>query len=699
MLDQRSTAILTQLVNATSYLPVKVLTERFNVSRRTIYNDLEKINNWLKEQGLSPVQQVRSAGLIIDNETKIIIPKKIKKLEPWHYEYSAKERKSWLAIHLLGRDTELYLDNLMDLIRVSRNTTIEDLKVLKEELVKFQLKLEFDRKSGYTIIGDERSKRKAIVYYLSLALPDQTWQSLVSAFQLLITSNKEAETTLFNVEQLKAIYAIISESEKILQIHFADDVLHSLSLRFLLFAKRISKGKIVDIEPVEKEVLIETKEYKVAQFVCEKLTNIFKVAFPEDEILYLTTHLLSAKIQYSEVALSDTSNFQDLAGIISAMVDDFQKYACVLFQNRDLLEKNLFMHIKPAFYRIKYELEIENEIAESIKEKYTEIFLLTKKIIHHLERFINKPVHDNEIAFIAMHFGGWMKREGTTPAVRRKALIVCASGLGTSQMLKQQLEGLFSTIDIVGVASIREFESKDYDVDFVISTTQVAKDDQPVFIVNPILTEAEKESLLKKVNSLFQTSQENKSIEGLMDLIKRHADIFDESSLMKELKLFLNKASVQKVTVKKPNLANLITEEMIQLVEHVPNWQEAIKLASVPLLERNWITNNYVEAMIGNIEKLGPYIVISPQFAIPHAKPEDGVNRLGMSLLRVKNAVPFSANSKHDVNIIVILAAIDSETHLKALTQLTNMLSQSTVMDKLIASNSKEEILKLVASR
>lgn len=698
-LDQRSTAILTKLLNTNSYLPLKELTQRLNVSRRTIYNDLDKINSWLEEQDLSKVQHIRSLGLIIDENTKLQIPKKIKKLKPWHYEYSVKERKAWLAINILGRDNELYLENLMEQVKVSRNTTIGDLKVLKEEIKKFNLKLKFERRSGYTLAGGERDKRKAIVYYLSLALPDQTWQSLVSEFQMQIKSHKEGtktETALFNVEKLKAVYTVISESEKELNIQFVDDVLHSLSLRFLLFAKRIIKGKKVQIDPVEKSVLVETKEYRAAEFISKKLEGIFEVSLPIEEILYMTTHLLSARVQYSEKTIIDTSNSGELAEIITAMVNDFQKYACILFQNRELLEKNLYLHIKPAYYRIKYGLEVENEITESIKLKYSEIFLLTKKVICHLEKFVIKPIHENEIAFIAMHFGGMMKKEGSFPATRKKALLVCASGVGTSQILNQQLEGLFSTVDIVGITSIREFERKTYDVDFIISTTQVFSDKQPVFIVNPILTESEKESLLKKVNALSQFSQESKSIEGLLELIKRHADIRDGMSLSKELKEFLYRPHVSTLSNEKPNLTDLLNEGMIQLLDMVDDWKEAIQLASAPLVKKKCIKESYVEAMINNIQKFGPYIVISPNFAIPHAKPENGVTKLGMSLLKLKNAVSFSNEAKHDVGIIVILAAIDSESHLKALSQLTNLMTDPTVMPKFLSCRTKQEILKLI---
>lgn len=89
------------------------------------------------------------------------------------------------------------------------------------------------------------------------------------------------------------------------------------------------------------------------------------------------------------------------------------------------------------------------------------------------------------MAYLAMHFGGWMRREGSQPPPRKKALIVCGNGISTSRILQLQLEHLLSTVDIVAVTSLREYESSAYDVDFVISTAPIKKKDNKVFIVIP----------------------------------------------------------------------------------------------------------------------------------------------------------------------------------------------------------------------
>ncbi|WP_223593905.1 BglG family transcription antiterminator [Neobacillus bataviensis] len=696
-LDQRSTAILSHLVKSQAYVPVKELTEKFHISRRTIYYDIEKINVWLKEHSFPPINHVRSAGFHLDEETAAQIPERLCMLTTWQYEYSAKERKAWLAIYLMTRDTPLFLEDLMEKTRVSRNTTIDDIKGLKEELERFELKIEFERKLGYVILGKEDDKRKAIVYYLQHVLSDQGWQAILAKLPSIL--NQDDQFDLFDYENLKAVQKIVAESEEELNIQFTDEFLDSLAFRLLMFSKRLSQGKNVLIDPIEKDVLKDTTQYQAARNISQKLADLFEIEFPEDEIFYITKHLLGSRIQVSEDINQDNSSSNSLTinKVVADMVSDFQKYACVFFKDRKEIEKNLLLHIRPAFYRVKYGLELESGMTETIKEKYQDIFLLTKKVIIHLEKVVGKEVNDNETALIAMHFGGWMKRTGATPAIRKKALIVCPNGVGTSRLLQNQLEGLFSTIDIIGCVSLRDYKHNQYDTDFIISTIPLEEKEKPIFVVSPILTEAEKESLLKKVNAQMESpAKHTTSAEAIMNIIKKYADVYNEESLQKELKQYLYKPAAVSIETEKPLLMDLLKKENIQIIEDVKDWQEAILVASQPLKNVQAITDNYIEAMIQTIRKMGPYIVISPKVAIPHARPEDGVNRLGMSLLKLTKSVPFSEKGTHDVQLIIVLAAIDGDTHLKALSQLTNMLSNESTKQEIIKAESSEEIFQYI---
>ncbi|MGV2488143.1 UNVERIFIED_CONTAM: transcription antiterminator, partial [Bacillus mycoides] len=388
--------------------------------------------------------------------------------------------------------------------------------------------------------------------------------------------------------------------------------------------------------------------------------RVFFVDFPIDEIYYITTHLLGAKVNAQQKDF-EKSEIDGIHSMVGYMIKDFQHYACVIFQDFKGLASDLYLHMKPAYYRVKYGIEIENPLLYTIQQNYEEVYTLTKKVIHHFEEYVGKIISDDEMAYITMHFGAWMRKEGIVPSPRKTALLVCPNGIGTSRMLQYQLEQVFSSVDILKAISKREYESNTFDVDCIITTTELEKGKIPIFMVNPILTDSEKASLLRKVNVALYGENQNDSVDMMMGIIQKYTDILDEKSLKNELREFMSgPVHIDKEEKYKPMLNELLTREFIELENHVETWEEAIRVASEPLLQSGHISEEYISEMIANVKKLGPYIVIAPKIAIPHARPEAGVKKLGMSLLQLKEGVLFSEKQEHAVNLIIVLAAIDN---------------------------------------
>ena len=691
-LDSRSTAILSKLIDASSYVPIHELMEDFNVSRRTIYYDIDKINDWLEEQGLDKIYHVRSAGIILSDKAKAAIPHRLKEIKPWYYEYSSDERKTWIILYVTLGNGPFFIKDFIPKLQVSRNTIIQDLKSLKDELTPFQLQLDFDREKGYFLSGDEAQIRKVIPYFLNKVITPHDREAFKRFIhiQVKMSNNKN----LLNIIQnLKTLTELVKASERQLDLEFTDHMIYSLTLRLFIICRRVKLGHYIEMNAIEKDIIENTKAYRVANFICEHLQQTQQIDFPKEEKLFITTNLLGAKINHIQVDFQNKQILEQLRKIAEAMIIKFQRYACVLFSNKEALINNLLLHLKPTYYRVKYDIEIDHHYVETIKENYEEIFTITKKVIQPFERFLKKPIPENEIAYIAIHFGGWLQKEGVTHIPRKKALVVCANGIGTSQILKQQLEELFPYVDFIDTVSVREYEEKQFDIDFVVSTTTTVRKDHPTFIVNPILTDTEKTRLLNNVNALCNyTQQQQITINGLLQLIEQHAQIHDKEKLANELKQYLFPATTKIVETVKPNLYNLLKKETIRIARSVDDWREAIKLAAQPLLDSQHITQNYVKKMIQNVEQHGPYIVVAPKIAIAHAKPEDGALKLGMSMLKIDQAVAFSHQSKHQVHIILVLATVDNKSHLKALSQLIRLFANRKNIKRLIEFQSAKEV-------
>lgn len=217
-------------------------------------------------------------------------------------------------------------------------------------------------------------------------------------------------------------------------------------------------------------------------------------------------------------------------------------------------------------------------------------------------------------------------------------------------------------------------------------------------MVKPEFDLVERNRLIREVRkSLYGFSVPDFDVNELIDVIRPHVTILDQAALTKALRRFFSKQKFEireQKELDKPVLSDLITKETIQIIESVSDWEEAIRVAAAPLVNNQSIQPRYIEAMIENIKKEGPYVVITPRVAIPHARPEDGVNVLSMSLLVVKESVDFAPEKP--VNLIIVLAAIDNETHLKALAQLMEMLSSPKTIDRLLQLENKDEMMKMI---
>lgn len=134
----------------------------------------------------------------------------------------------------------------------------------------------------------------------------------------------------------------------------------------------------------------------------------------------------------------------------------------------------------------------------------------------------------------------------------------------------------------------------------------------------------------------------------------------------------------------------------IQFLDRVDSWEDSIKIAADPLLHKGNITPKYIQDMIDNVHKNGPYIVIVPGIAMPHAKNEGGVIKTGISLLKLKNAVLFPEDK--EVNILLVLAAEDSEGHLDLISDLSSMLIDEDIMRQFRNATSEDEIINLIKS-
>jgi len=142
-------------------------------------------------------------------------------------------------------------------------------------------------------------------------------------------------------------------------------------------------------------------------------------------------------------------------------------------------------------------------------------------------------------------------------------------------------------------------------------------------------------------------------------------------------------------------LKEILTKDKVLLQADVADWEEAVRLGAKLLEDAGATEPRYAEAIIRFTGEMGPYYVIAPGLAMPHARPEDGVLETCLSLITLKKPVNFGS-SNDPVDILVTLAAKDNTGHIEALRQVATVFSDSDTFSKIREAVSHEQLIKLL---
>lgn len=127
------------------------------------------------------------------------------------------------------------------------------------------------------------------------------------------------------------------------------------------------------------------------------------------------------------------------------------------------------------------------------------------------------------------------------------------------------------------------------------------------------------------------------------------------------------------------------------------DWRSAIRLAA-GILEKNGFTKpSYADGIIESLEEFGPYIIIGPEIAIPHARPEKGALDMGYGLVTFKEPVYFDGeDGPEPVKVLIPFSAVDNNKHLELLQKIVKFLDDETIIEKIANANTVEELNQVI---
>lgn len=586
---------------------------------------------------------------------------------------SPDERVHYLICWMMYPKANIHIENIMELFDISRNSVFNDLKDLKSEIEKYDVSLYFDIKNGYMINGQVFSKRALLLYYLKILLKKIHYKSI----EFLDVS--EVETFYSRLQQIS------------LKMHNEYDDYNLLAIACLLNIVHYVDEKF-DFSILELRDLEKTEELHMIDKYFQDL-NVH-------ERLYLTIHLLGSKAG-SVIRLDDSQRDIQLFELALHLVDLFERQTSCDISEKNELVNSLYMHFKLSMYYYQLSIQISNTLLEDVKENYGNLYQMIKNLCESMDDEFPFILTDSEISYITMHFGGHLKQvQGKFYALIR-VLIVCPSGISTSTLLKREVEDLYANVTVIAATAAENIAQYKENIDFIVSTIDLDTD-IPWIKVNAILTKDDKSKIASMMSLNMQTYKLNKdNFSGLFSIIQKYVDPTQMKNLKKDVYDYFREGNliVDVVEEKQLRLKDIMYRDHLIRIDKDIMWDEAIRLASVPLLKTNIITENYINEMIGLVRDYGPYIVIKNRIAIAHAKTEAGANALGTALLINKKNIQF----EDDLNIhyLFVISSSNPKEHLQILKDISMLASDDIDLNALLDKNVDEimEFIKKMVNR
>ena len=121
-------------------------------------------------------------------------------------------------------------------------------------------------------------------------------------------------------------------------------------------------------------------------------------------------------------------------------------------------------------------------------------------------------------------------------------------------------------------------------------------------------------------------------------------------------------------------MTSILTPHLVALNVTVSDWREAVSHSCGLLEKHGYVESRYIEATLDAVRKLGPYIVFAPGIAVPHARPEDGALKTGISLVKLTTPVCFGSKEYDPVDLVIALSSHNGSSHVGLLKRLCNFL-------------------------
>lgn len=544
MYSNRQAKILLICIEQNGYITYQTISEKLQISKRTIMRELSNINLQLKVQNLE-LYLKKGKGLKIKGKEEDIEKFKMSLIDT-HVDFSSKEeRQELLCLELLNTKEIQKIVYYAKLFDVSQATISNDLEDLSTFFRQNHLQLIRRPGLGVQVTGKEEELRQALSLLINksvghrLVNVDFDRYNIKDILEELFSTSDSNMAKLLDQEILQDILEVLKDNKDSVDLSYmAKNSYIGLLIHLMIAVKRIKQGEQIKNNSELEKLDYDTSSFEKAKQIIQYLSKRFNICFPRSELLFITIHLESAKKAH---VTKEESDYQIYLPIIERMISIFKQHGFFLQDDYELYQ-GIVAHLKPAMIRLEYGLPIYNPMLKKIKEGYTLIFDITKKACEEITKMYGYDVNDDEVGYLSLHFGAAIERHKKTIKHLRniKIGIVCSSGIGMSALLLARLRQILDSNVQLQPLSITEVGETDCEI--IVSTFILTNFD--AITISPLLSNKD----IYKIQQEIKIKRENSNTKEIttsnnIDLVETLSDI---QNLMESLDIYIYDKKITK---------------------------------------------------------------------------------------------------------------------------------------------------------
>lgn len=458
MFNEREKLILQILLkNIGEALSIKEIAKATKIKERTLYREIKNLEDSLQRLGIELVKE-KSRYILKGNVSSL--DSSLFETNFEDYAYSTETRLTLILCFLiLNEDTSI--KDISEKLMLSYNTVASTITTIEKILFDYKLTLIRKKGQGIEIEGKEVDRRVLLISLLCNEISDEEFFTRLNNRDILSSNpfikflnfdlikkvfyeNKHLDVfNLYTDSSIKKI--LISLNVVFLRISYTTEIKENFTAQ--------EYNSIISLLNASKEIVDFDITEDIIQFLIKILKTcrlIEQLSYFNDKYSYTLVYKINLLIKY----VSEKTN--------------------VDFTQDTNLSSGLIAHVESAIKRHQMNLTEENdELLEFVLKNYNELYLIIKSEL--LVVFDEINFNSTELSYIVIHFASSFEQIYRKNFIR--ALVICASGIGSSKILGSQIRKNIPEIknlEYTIPSKVTKSLVNNYDV--VISTIELEQD-------------------------------------------------------------------------------------------------------------------------------------------------------------------------------------------------------------------------------